>query len=95
MNKEDIWVSKVPVPVASEVYGSINETFDKMPEGKELELWNIYSPLWAKVGIEKAPDGTKALTLHDKDPFDFAKAERVIPEATKTTITFSYSCSKQ
>ncbi|MDI9865564.1 six-hairpin glycosidase [Flectobacillus sp. DC10W] len=89
MNKEDIWVSKVPVPVASEVYGSINETFDKMPEGKELELWNIYSPLWAKVGIEKAPDGTKALTLHDKDPFDFAKAERVIPEATKTTITFT------
>ncbi|WP_229363260.1 hypothetical protein [Flectobacillus sp. BAB-3569] len=89
MNKEDIWVSKVPVPVASEVYGTINETFDRMPEGKELELWNIYSPLWARVGIEKAPDGSKALALHDKDPFDFAKAERVIPEATKTTITFT------
>jgi hypothetical protein len=45
--------------------------------------------LWASVKIEKAPDGTKALTLRDKDKYDYAKAERVIPAAKKVAIEFS------
>ncbi len=89
MNKEDIWVSKVPVPVLASVSGSIHEDFTTLPAEKALQYWNIYSPLWAKVQVETMPDGTKALALHDKDPFDYAKAERVIPESTKPVITFT------
>jgi len=89
MNKEDIWVAKVPVPVISKVDAPVNDVFNQMPAGQELKYWNIFSPLWASVKIEKAPDGTKALTLRDKDKYDYAKAERVIPAAKKVAIEFS------
>jgi len=89
MNKEDIWVSKIPVPVTDEVKTHVNEVFNDLPAGEELKFWNIYSPLQASVQIEKAIDGTKSLVLHDKDKFDYAKAERVIPDSKKVTISFT------
>jgi hypothetical protein len=51
MNKEDIWVSSIPVPVTAVADQQANETFNDMPAGKELEKWNTYSPIWAPVGI--------------------------------------------
>jgi len=33
--------------------------------------------------------GAPALSIKDKDPFDYAKAERVVPAAKKMTATFS------
>ncbi|ACU04983.1 hypothetical protein Phep_2784 [Pedobacter heparinus DSM 2366] len=91
MNKEDIWIAKVPVPVISSTKTPVDEVFNSLPDGQELKLWNIFSPLWAPVRIEKTPDGTKALTLRDKDPYDYAKAERLIPEAKKVKVEFSVS----
>lgn len=89
MNKEDLWVAKIPVPVRDKVNTPVNDVFQQMPEGDELKQWNIYSPLWAPVKIEKMPDGTKCLSLKDWDPFDFAKAERLFPEAKQVNIEFS------
>ena len=82
MNKEDIWVSSVPVPVREKAESQADDNFAEMPDGKELDSWNIYSPILASVKIEKSSEGRKVLTLQDSDPFDYAKAERVIP-ATK------------
>lgn len=89
MNKEDLWVSKVPVPVSDEVKSHPNEVFEQMKNGEELKYWNIFSPMYAPVAIEKIADGTKALVLRDKDKFDFAKAERVIPESKKVAVEFT------
>ncbi|MEA5426721.1 exo-alpha-sialidase [Arcicella lustrica] len=89
MNKEDLWVSKVPVPVSDEVKSHPNEVFAQMKNGEELKYWNIFSPIYAPVAIEKIADGTKALVLRDKDKFDFAKAERVIPESKKVAVEFT------
>lgn len=89
MNKEDIWVAKVPVSITPKVGAQVNESFGDMPEGQELNFWNIYSPLWATAKIGKGSDGKKALVLTDKDPYDFAKAERVIPAMKKGTVEFS------
>lgn len=89
MNKEDIWVSKVPVPVVDEVKNHVNEVFATMKNGEELKYWNIFSPIYAPVAIEKIGDGSKALVLRDKDKFDFAKAERVIPESKKVAVEFT------
>ncbi|MBB6003767.1 exo-alpha-sialidase [Arcicella rosea] len=89
MNKEDIWISKVPVPVSDEVKSHPNEVFAQMKNGEELKYWNIFSPMYAPVAIEKIADGTKALVLRDKDKFDFAKAERVIPESKKVAVEFT------
>ena len=51
MNKEDIWVARVPVPVTSDASGPINENFDSAVPGSLPAGWNIYSPLWAPARI--------------------------------------------
>jgi hypothetical protein len=94
MNKEDIWVSQIPVSVTATATAQANEVFNELPEGKELHKWNIFSPLWAPVKIEKMANGTKALALKDWDPFDYAKAERVIPESKKVIAEFSISAAQ-
>jgi hypothetical protein len=89
MNKEDIWVSKIPVPVVAQASGAVNDNFGQMPVGQELNNWNIYSPTWATTQIETTADGSKALALHDSDPFDYAKVERIIATSKKVAIEFS------
>ncbi len=89
MNKEDIWVSKIPVPIMDKVSAHANDVFDKMQAGKELQRWNINSGLWASVAIEKMTDGRKALTLRDSDPFDYAKAERIVPASKHIVVEFT------
>lgn len=89
MNKEDIWVATIPVPVTDKVTQHVDEVFNQMPDEKELDLWNYNSGLWTPVSIDKMSNGTKALTLKDWDPFDYAKAERVIPSSKKITTEFT------
>jgi hypothetical protein len=45
--------------------------------------------LWTPARIDKAPDGSRALALKDWDPFDYARAERVIPAAKRVTAEFT------
>ncbi|MES2773826.1 MAG: six-hairpin glycosidase [Bacteroidota bacterium] len=89
MNKEDMWVSKIPVPVKEKADKDVNEVFANMKAGSELNEWNIFSPLWAQVKIEDLNDGSRALALRDSDPFDYAKAERVIRSTKKLTAEFT------
>ncbi|MFT3935718.1 MAG: six-hairpin glycosidase [Chitinophagaceae bacterium] len=88
MNKEDIWVTEVPVPVRDKETADVNETFLSMADGAELKSWNIFSPLWGRATIEKN-NNNKALCLKDSDPFDYAKAERIFPETKNLAISFS------
>lgn len=87
MNKEDIWVANIPVPIEDQETQPVDEVFNNMPDGKELASWNIFSPLWAKVDIEELKN-EKCLVLRDKDPADYAKAERLFPESEKLTAEF-------
>lgn len=89
MNKEDIWVSSIPVPITAVANVHANEDFAKLPAGHELDKWNTYSLQWAPVNIDKAPDGTKSLTLKDWDRYDYAKAERVVPESKRLEAEFT------
>jgi hypothetical protein len=94
MNKEDIWISRIPVPVTASVNEKVNDVFADMPDGRELDKWNISSPLWAPVTVEKPKLGSKALTLKDSDPYDFAKAERIIPPSQKLQVELSVSTAQ-
>ncbi|WP_243745540.1 exo-alpha-sialidase [Segetibacter sp. 3557_3] len=89
MNKEDMWVSKIPIPVTEKVTADVQEDFNTMPAGNELRYWNYNSGLWTPVAIGQTNAGTKALTLQDWDPFDYAKAERVIPAAKTMSAEFT------
>lgn len=88
MNKEDIWVASIPVPVTSVVTENVNDVFNDLPNGEELKFWNTYDLSWASTKIEKKADGKKWLTLRDQDYFDYSRAERVIPFASKMEATF-------
>ncbi len=89
MNKEDIWVSAIPVPVREEAAGHVSEEFNEMDPGSELEHWNIFSPRWAPVKIETAEDGRRRLAMRDSDPFDYARAERLFPPSGEVAVDFS------
>jgi len=89
MNKEDIWVSRIPVPVRDRVTGPIHDTFDGLTAGGPVTNWNIYSPKWCPVGVADFPSATnKSLELTDKDPYDYARAVRVFPESKSVTVQF-------
>ncbi|MDP4270890.1 MAG: six-hairpin glycosidase [Bacteroidota bacterium] len=89
VNKEDIWVSSIPVPVTDSELQPVNDNFAQMPVGHELDKWNIYSPVMAPVKIEQTDKFGKCLALKDWDKFDFAKVERLFPEAKQMTAEFS------
>ncbi|WP_255373196.1 exo-alpha-sialidase [Chitinophaga sp. YR627] len=89
MNKEDIWISKIPVPVADKAPAHVDEVFPALTPANALLYWNIYSPRWASVSLGNAPANEQQLILEDRDPFDYAKAERLFPAAQKVAIAFT------
>ena len=88
MNKEDMWISRIKVPVLDREALQVNDVFSEMEMGTELDRWNIYSPFWAPVKIEQK-EGNRWLTLKDKDEFDFAKATRLFPATHKADVEFT------
>ncbi|PWV50643.1 exo-alpha-sialidase [Chitinophaga sp. S165] len=96
MNKEDIWVSVIPVPVIDKAPAHVNDVFPELKPSTALKDWNIYSPRWAPVSIGKVP-GVKAeqqLILEDKDPFDYGKAERLFPASSKLSVSFTVTAAQ-
>ncbi|MCF6284387.1 MAG: exo-alpha-sialidase [Candidatus Hydrogenedentes bacterium] len=93
MNKEDIWVSRVPVPIRHAVAGPIEDDFESRPLGGRVEGWNLYSPQWAPVTVAEGGGG-QVLRLADKEPHDYARAVRVFQEGTSATIAFTMTASQ-
>jgi len=93
MNKEDMWVSRIAVPVKHKVTTPVNDVFNNLPAGKELNEWNLYSPLWCRTVIEQH-NNQKVLALHDSDPFDYAKAERIFPESKNVMVEFTLTANQ-
>jgi hypothetical protein len=57
VNKEDIWISRIPVPVTDAVHTDVYETFEESDDSPWIEGWNIYSLKRAPVRVEAPPDG--------------------------------------
>lgn len=87
MNKDDIWVSRIPVPVRAAPRGPVRDDFNT---GTIEDLpWNLYSPLWASVRLADFPSATnRSLELRDREPADYARAVRIFPEMKKATVRF-------
>ncbi len=87
VNKEDMWVSRIPVPVQQEATAHADEDFSQFTKLSELTMWNLYSGVWAPVSLEEK-EGRKWLTMKDKDPFFDAKIERKIPHTKELSVEF-------
>ncbi|MBP7142700.1 MAG: hypothetical protein KBA71_12385 [Opitutaceae bacterium] len=89
VNKEDIWVARVPSPITGRVTGTISDSFDSSPSGSPPPGWNTYSPVWAPVRVVGGAAGPgNVLELRDEDPWDYARAVRVFPETHGVKISF-------
>jgi len=90
MNKEDMWVAHIPVPVQTEAHSHADGK-EFRPNGKTvrnnnlamLATWNIYSPVYAPVSLNGG-----WLTMKDGDPFDYARVERKIPATKELKVSF-------
>jgi len=87
MNKEDIWVARVPAPVVGHVTADVHDTFDSTVPGHFVPGWNTYSPLWAPVAITEE-EGNGFVRLEDRDPFDYAGVMRVFPQSGLARVAF-------
>ncbi|MHC4483187.1 MAG: hypothetical protein ACYSW4_06530, partial [Planctomycetota bacterium] len=92
-NKEDIRVTRVPVPIKGTVDEDVNDDFENMKAGGLVTNWNIYTGLWNQIDVVKEKRN-KVLRLQDKAPYDYAKAVRVFPETTKAKISFDLRVQK-
>jgi hypothetical protein len=84
MSKEDIWISRIPVPMASSTDTYFMEDFEATKDIGDLQDWNIFHPQWATVEMEDT-GGTQTMCMKfsDKDPFDYAKAFKVFKKSTE------------
>jgi len=96
VNKEDIWVSRLHVPITGTVDENVDEDFEKAQTEADLELWNLYVPKWAPVSIvtDLGSSDNKCLELRDEEPYDHAIAERVFPQSRTVTVRFRIMLSQ-
>ncbi len=85
MNKEDIWVARIPMPVKPDETVFPTDDFAKATPGAVVPGWNLYSPKWAPVSVVD-DNGERCLELRDGDPFDYARAVRTFPESPKLRV---------
>jgi len=82
VGKEDIWVSRIPLPFKPDETAFPADNFAKATSGGVVPGWNLYSPKWAPVAVVET-NGVRSLELRDSDPYDYARAMRVFPESAK------------
>ena len=80
-NKEDMWVSRIPVPVRLDATTHASGGFEAYRQLSDMTDWNLYFPQKCPITLE---DGW--LTLSDSEPYDYAKAERIIPSTKELVV---------
>lgn len=93
MNKEDIWVSRVPLPIQYSVHVDVFDDFEAMEPGKAIKNWNTYNPKWAPIELVEIKDNT-CIQFNDKDPYDYARAIRIFEESENAEISFKINVEK-
>ena len=90
VNKEDIWVSRVPVPLTGRVTEHGRDDFDRMTPRSFVPGWNAVCGKWAQVSLERVHEpgeqDFQAIRLRCRDPYDYAKAVRVFPESERVRL---------
>lgn len=87
VNKEDIWVSQVPVPVRWQVEGPVHDLFEQFQPGTIVPGWNIRSGKWTPVTlVDLSEEHCRCLELRDRDPYDEACAMRIFAESQKAHL---------
>ena len=89
VNKEDIWLSRIPLPLKSKATNFPKYDFQNSNPGRIVKGWNVYSPKWAPVSITREPGNQSNLCLEmkDGDPYDYARTKCVFPADSSVTVS--------
>ena len=82
-NKEDMWVSRISVPVRLSATAHADGDFKKYGFIGDMDDWNLHVPRLCPVNLKNG-----WLCLGDSDPYDYARAERVIPHTRELEVEF-------
>jgi hypothetical protein len=93
MNKEDIWISRIPVPTVADAPCHANDAFDNLTTGPRVPGWNTYSSLWAPVSIA-SKGKNNYLQLEDREPTDYARAVRTFPQSKTVNVSFRVAAAQ-
>ncbi len=93
INKEDIGVTRVPLPIRREVTEHVNDTFEN--DTDFVRDWNIYSTVWSTVRPVILYGSEPVLRISDKDPCDYARAMRIFPRSKKINVSLDFMCAGQ
>ena len=83
VNKEDVWVSRVPLPIQTTWQGTVDDNFDNLQPHAPIPHWNLYRPKWADVFVNNLGQ----LCLTDSDRYDYARAIRVFEAKKEVTVS--------
>ena len=87
MNKEDIWVARVPTPITGAVSTNVYDDFQGLVPGRHVPGWNTFSPEWAPVQVAQEQNNRFA-RLTDEDNCDYASVTRVFPKNNNGRLLF-------
>lgn len=91
VNKEDIWISRIPLPIRVSYKGKVDDNFNNIQAGAPVPNWNLYCPQWAKVSVVDFPSQrNRSLKFEDQDPYDYARAIRVFETSAHAGISFKF-----
>ena len=94
MNKEDIFVTRTPLPLRREVCAHIHDTFEDCAGGY-IPDWNVYSTQWSPVSPFRMYGTDPCMRIADKDPCDYARAMRIFPHSQKVSISLEVMAAGQ
>ncbi len=85
--KEDIWVTRIPVPLRATVDDAVDDDFSAMEAGGVVPDWNIHCGRWTPIEVAAGPgEGEQSLCIADRDPCEVAQAERVFPRSQRLWV---------
>jgi len=92
VNKEDMWIARVHVPIRGEVTDHVFQDFEQIGDESELTHWNLYIPKWAPISVVyDSVAQSKCLQFLDEEPYDYALAERIFPKSDIVEISFRFN----
>jgi hypothetical protein len=97
VNKEDIWVTRVPVPIEPSETKAVDDDFTT-GEPHAVDRWNLYCPRWSTLTAERAGLGgndiTNSLHIIDRDPVDNPAATRLFPASRQVHATIELAADQ-
>lgn len=89
VNKEDIWICRVPAPILPEEQENVTDDMDMMNGRNLRDTWNLYIPAWNSCELVKTESSKQVLRMRDRDPFDRTRAMRLFVPAALVKISFA------